>query len=546
VKAYTHLRHLVLLLGGVGLGSGSGCDSATPAQSDGGGSSCPAACSAGTYCCKTTLTCERMKYDCRNLQGCPPGNELVYPDGPIMDESTCEPLPLQCTCRELELIQPGMIGRYSALAAHGGQLLASAYESEFGDLVLITAKIPALDSPTREIVDGIPNKAPTKGPSGWRGGVTDPGDDVGLDTDVAVTASGDPLVSYRDETNRTLKLARRAGGKWATHTVDAPQGEKEIVGRYTSLLLEGDKPAIAYLVLNLASAGGTFKSELRFAAASTAAPGSASDWSIAVIESAPLPCQNLCGPSEVCALNADGTSACRATSGTCTPACVADEACLGGVCQKILATTKVADVPKASGLWPSARATGTGPLVVYYDRVTGRLKAARPSGGTWKAAVIAGSGTEDVGAFCATATSASAKVHIAYQNVSQLSLHYLELDPASLSPSASETIDDGIRSDGSHPVGADSAIVVDPSGAVRVVYQDAQRVDLLGAQRSSPGNWTPKDTTDPDLGRRLLGGTKAHGFYSALVVEGGQVYGSSFFYDAQATPQGGLTFFKLP
>jgi hypothetical protein len=95
-------------------------------------------------------------------------------------------------------------------------------------------------------------------------------------------------------------------------------------------------------------------------------------------------------------------------------------------------------------------------------------------------------------------------------------------------------------------VGAARALVWAAGGTPRVIYQDALRVDLLGARRTGPGQWTPKVATDPDLGRSIKGGSPAYGFYSALVLEGGQVYGSTFYYDLQAAERGGLSFFKLP
>lgn len=527
--------------------AGCDCNGSTPVQPDQGTpSACPGGCAAGTYCCKKTLTCEAEKRNCTNVQTCPAGQELTYPAPPYMDENLCESIPLQCSCQGPAVLKPGMVGRFSALAATSGTLMASAYESSFGDLVLATVKTDSLDTPpTLEIVDGVPDVPPTKPVDGWRGGVEEPGDDVGHHTAIVAGSDGEPMIAYHDVSHRSLKLARRSAGKWATHVVDAPKGEKEQVGRYTAMLLEGGKPAIAYLALNVAGAAGVFNSELRWAVANSATPSSTTDWTLSVIESKAMSCQNLCASTEVCVLKTDGSSSCQAKGSGCPP-CPTGEACVAGSCKAVLADTKLVDIPVASGLWPAVTSSTAGPVVVYYDRIAGRLRGAVLGGTTWKKANLAGSGSENVGAFPAVASGGGAQVHVTYQDASQLTLKYLQLDAASLTAGSHEVVDDGARPDGAHPVGADSALVLDAGGAPRVVYQDALRVDLLAARRSGPGQWTPKVATDPDLGRSIKGGAPAYGFYSALVLEGGQVYGSTFYYDLQLPQRGGLSFFKLP
>ncbi len=526
------------------LALGAACSSNPTAQPDGG--SCATGCGSGLYCCQKTATCEQVKHNCVNVQSCGPGFELTYPSPPYMDEASCEPIPLQCTCKASDALSPGPIGRHSALAVANGSLLASAYESDFGDLVLATVKLDALDTPSYEIVDGVPDKPATRPTTSWRGGVEDAGDDVGLDTDLKISAAGDPLISYRDATNRTLKLALRSGGKWSKHVVEAPKGDKEVVGRYSSLLLLEGKPAIAYLALNISDGSGGFRSELRWATASSATPAAAADWTVTVIDKAAMSCQSLCSSSEVCVVKADGSSSCQTKGTGCSPACGTDQACVGGACKTILADQKYVDVPLANGLWPTAVSTTSGPVVVYYDRRAGRLKGATPSGGAWKTAVLRGSGSEDVGAFATALSDGKSTVHVTYQDAARLTLHYVHVDASTLAASSAEVIDDGLRSDGQHPVGADSALVLDGAGNLRVIYQDALKSDLLQATRSSPGQWTPNIAADADLGRALKTGPKAYGFYSALVTDGGKVYGSTFYYDAQGVPKGALSFFKLP
>lgn len=439
----------------------------------------------------------------------------------------------------------GILGRHSALAAASGTLFVSAYEVRFGDLVLVSASTGALTKVTKQVVDGVPTTANPPSPGAYRDGITAEGDDVGQDTDIVVDSSGEPMISYLDVTNRSVKLAARSAGTWTVHTVQQPAGAKEVVGRYTSLTLVDGKPALAYLALNIDGGGGVFNSELRWAEANKARPTAPGDWTITTVASGQMSCQNLCASDEACVVQQGGTSLCQKKGSGCSPQCSTGEACVNGACVAVLPDNKVVDIPTATGLWPSAVVAGSNPVVLFYDRVKGNLMAANRSSGAWTTSIVDGATTDNVGAFCFAVVDGAGTIHVAYQDASKHSLLYAQVDPATLSAKLKETIDDGVRPDGAHPVGADSALVVEPSGKVRVVYQDAQNADLLTAVRDGPNSWTPKTASDPDLGRLLKGGARGYGFYSDLVVEGGKVYGSTFYFDSNATPKGGLELFEV-
>jgi len=439
----------------------------------------------------------------------------------------------------------GILGRHSALAAASGTLFVSAYEVRYGDLVLVSANTSDISKVTEQVVDGVPTTTSPPSPGAYRDGITAEGDDVGQDTDIVVDSGGEPMISYLDVTNRSVKFASRSAGKWTVHTVQQPAGAKEVVGRYTSLTLVDGKPALAYLALNIDGGSGVFNSELRWAAASKARPTAPADWTITTIASGQMSCQGLCASDEACVVQQDGSSLCQKTGTGCSPQCLTDEACVNGACVAILPDTKLVDIPVATGLWPAAVVAGSTPVVLFYDRVKGNLMAATQSSGTWTTSIIDGSATDRVGAFCSAVVDSASTIHVAYQDETAYALLYAQVDPATLSTKLKETIDDGVRPDGTHPVGADSALVVEPSGKVRVVYQDAQNADLLTAVRDGPNSWTPKTASDPDLGRLLKGGARGYGFYSDLVVEGGKVYGSTFYFDPSATPKGGLELFEV-
>lgn len=440
----------------------------------------------------------------------------------------------------------GILGRHSAMAASADKLLISAYEAKYGDLVLVSATTGDLTTLTKLVVDGVPTTASPPSPGAYRDGITDAGDDVGQDTDIVVGSDGEPMISYRDLTNRSVKFAIRSNATWTKYAVQQPADAEQVLGRYTALALVDGKPAMAYLALNIDAGDGTFKSELRWAAANKAAPMAAGDWTISTISSATMSCQNLCASDEACVPQTDGTSSCQKTSTDCDPKCVTGEACISGTCTAALEDAQYIDIPTASGLWPTVVTANGAPLVLYYDRVKGNLMGATLSGGTWTTKVVKGDATDNVGAFCTAVVDGANTVHVAYQDATNMTLHYAQVDPATLAAKLTETIDDGVRTAGQHQVGADVALIMDPSGKARVVYQDATETDLLTAVRDGADNWTPKTTTDPFLGRLLKGGAKGYGFYSDLALSGGKVYGSTFFYDQSAKPKGGLELFTVP
>ncbi len=481
------------------------------------------------------------------VAGCsdtPPG---VAQDGSV--DGTVD-LPLGSEAAPPQQLKPGVLGRHSALVASGDTLYASAYEQTYGDLVLVSAPLTNPTQLSYEVVDGAPDSPVTHEPTGYRKGVSAKGDDVGLGTDIALDETGNPQISYHDRTKLALRYATRSAEGWSSHEVAAPTaGSKEIIGRYTALTRVGGHPAIAFTVQNIDKGSGTFGAELRWAVASSAAPKSATDWTITTVDSSPSPCQNLCAADEKCFVTQSG-SACKKPAATGCKSCAEGTACLAGACTPILADTQLAGIPKAIGLWPELlEASGGAVLLVYHDSVAGTVKAARlasASATSWTQKVAASSASgEVVGAYPSAAVDTDG-LHIVHQNTTKGTLNYVRLDPTTLTPKGTAVVDDGVRPDGLHPVGADAAVIVGAAGELQVAYQDQQTADLLLVKRSKGGAWAPTAAGDADLGRLLLGGDKGYGFYTNLVTAGGTTYGSSFVFEPNGSPPGTLAFFKVP
>ncbi|MBS2025853.1 MAG: hypothetical protein JST92_25915, partial [Deltaproteobacteria bacterium] len=188
-------------------------------------------------------------------RSCPNGQMLVLtnPDN-IFDTCTLNPNP--CECDSLPPLVVRDVARHSSMALSGANLYVSAYDGQYGDLVVHTYDKSNLSKPTKsEWIDGVPATGTIGGDiNGPRHGITNPGVDVGEYTSIAAAANGDLYISYYDVTNGDLKFASRYGGTNASWNApitidgsDASGAHTGDVGMYSSIALTSTGvPAIAY------------------------------------------------------------------------------------------------------------------------------------------------------------------------------------------------------------------------------------------------------------------------------------------------------------
>jgi MYXO-CTERM domain-containing protein len=404
----------------------------------------------------------------------------------------------ECLCADD--IPLGRIGQYSEVSvSSNGAAWVSAYNSEHGDLMV--ARWPdngPIADDAWEFVDGVPDGPVALPQSDVRGGVIDKGDDVGLYTDIAVTAGDVVMVSYFDKTHGSLKFLSNANGAWSSHVVDpgAIQGDPElgyeIVGQYSSVTVRADdgRPGIAYFA-QIADGAGTVRTELRFAAAQTAQPSGQADWSKWIVDSVTVPV-----PME----------------------------------------GDIFIIPEGIGLFTtSARMPDGSPVVVYYDRINGDLKMSQfdPVAGTFGAPVVLDGTSSDVGWYPSVAVDGAGVVHVSYLSATSDDLMYTNTQSA-----APEVVDSGYRLDGTtedglpkpvfHLVGDDSAVVLTTQGPV-IAYQDATTHELLLSHKNASGNWefvTIAGDEDPFVG--------GYGFYASATYDGQDVVMSSWVIDQPA------------
>lgn len=477
---------------------------------------CSGTCAAGEGCVPATGRCQNYANpEGRAEAACPmtcnAGFIATFKDNRNIWD-TCNLPEVKCVCAELPGLVSNDIGRFSALAANGTEgLFASMYDGKYGDLVVYRYDATG----TRvgvDYVDGVPQGQVRYGPSGARGGVVEPGPDVGRYTDIATSGSR-AFVSYYDVTNGDLKVAVRDGASWASHTIDGASGD---VGLYSSIAIDSDGlPGIAYF---MRSAGSNFNASdcpaptpsgalkdltaLKFARAKVANPRSDADWTIRVIacmSKPPPPCD---GCANTCADTGSGPT-CLTTAMGCMPACdMNTEVCVsanGPKCGKKYNPSQLIDIPLGTGVFASLAFNGKNAVIGYMQRsgptVNGRVV---PDGDMYAVQVDAQNvrgmpvlidGVGDTGYFPDVKVDPATKqIAIAFHDFSTKSLKFYLA--AQLQTGVTlETIDNGV--DMARPgeqgfVGTDTAIVFGPqSGQVWAVYQDATRGDLKLAKRTN-------------------------------------------------------------
>jgi len=457
---------------------------------------------------------------------CPRGQFISVTSTGAWDSGQCEILDEACECVRYPPLPEGDIGLYSAMTQDGQNTFLSAYNVDYGDLMFGVLLRDGTNIDW-EFVDGVPSStsAVTGDVDGPRGGLSEPGADVGLYTDIEVDVLGQPHIVYHDRTNGALKYAIGAMDGWKLHTIDSAG----TAGLYADLTFTDDgRPRIAYLTVR-EDRGGSRHSTLKLAVSNSLSPQSSSAWTIRNLDDrslTPYGCEVRCNPSEVCRAS-DHVCLTPSPANTCPDGCPdANEACYQGMCIGVDTIEPVSDLPKASGLWPSLdlKSDGTA-LVAYYDSINGELKMAEiagPNPGVGVANtpwVVHTSAAADLGRFPSLFVSSAQEVHLSYLDQTRRAVVYRKLDSLH-STLVTEIVEEGLNQ-GISPsgdwLGADTALVVDATGIVRIAYQNGTSGALRYARRMSSGNWnlvTLKGEEDPYEG--------SYGFYvDQVLTQGG-------------------------
>jgi hypothetical protein len=467
--------------------------------------------------CPEGQVCDVDSNACAPIQGCTltctPGSMLIVSAPDSMSGPQCC-LP-ECACATLPPVAPGQFGWYANLAVAAEELLVSAYDPGYGDLVV--ARYDLDGRPRRvDYVDGFPGTGTLVGnPAGPRGGRAEPGPDVGKHTSIAVDPSGTIHVAYYDADQGALRYASFSGGTWKTSLVD----DTGDTGYYTSLAIGPDgTPRIAYMMVSgTVSPDPTPRTALKLATSRTNLPTGPSDWTIDVVDSAPKPalvCGGGCASDQACVDLGTGP-ACQATTIGCGM-CGSGEACVadaGGMarCTARVNSVVLDDLVEGTGLFASLALTSTGtPIIGYYDRLSGALRMAEgflPGVYGVRTLDLDPMRPRDVGAHVSVAVGPQDRVGLAYMDQTNDDLLFLEFG------GAPEVVDNGVTPPDVRLVGADASLVYDAGGSAAIAYQDPTTLDLVYARRlGTPPRWTT-EVLRGGAGSSMMG--FAAGFYVA-------------------------------
>lgn len=431
--------------------------------------------------------------DCANFE-CPSGQIAICFEG-------------ECFCTDD--VPYGKIGSFSDVAvAPNEDAIVSAYAAFHGDLVVArfsgAGRIP---NEAWEWVDGVPAGPVALPDSDVRGGILEPGDDVGLYTSVAIGAADVPMVSYHAREDASLKFAAKYGGAWHNHVVDSGTGDVdpeiggEAAGMFTSISLGSDgRPGIAYMATQ-SQGGGIVTAEVRFAQATTAQPMSSADWTVTVLDMMTLP------PADPNAVD-------------------------------------IYPLPGGVGLFvESTRDLDGHPVVVYYDRQNGDLKMVRGNATGFAAPVVLAGQTTDDGWYPSVSVDAAGVPHVAFQGADHDDVFYLNTGTMTR-----EMVDDGYRIVGTTPdglpkpeyhfVGSDTQIVMTPATPY-VIYQDSTTHELLAASKNGD-TWRPEPIAGAEA--TFVG---AYGFFASAALGTSQITVSTWVLH-QALNDNWVEVFRLP
>ena len=511
---------------------------------------CGGSCPDGEVCDVLTNTCSIVGDGAVGCdQECDGLRVLADPD--VMRGEVC--CGIVCQCKGLPPLVPSRYGKYSSIALAGDAPKVSAYDNEYGDLVLLHYEKDGTLNDV-EYVDGAPATGEVVAdPTGPRNGIAEPGPNVGTHTSIVADTNGKVRIAYYDLDQRALKVAVQTDAGWNVHVVDTPTDEGS-VGMFTDIAIHPQTQliSISYLATNQTGAPSIagLANGLKVASSVVAEPASATDWQISFVDMRENKdaCNGSCSVTQACVLGG-GEPSCLEVSTNCGSSCSDNETCVfnGNQSESICALGPTMEAseqrPDARGLHSSITVSETATYIAYYDSIDGTVRLSQLNGsdlaGSW---VIDGDGVDgrvngNVGLFPSIGES-NGEIHIVYTDFSNHQVRHWHGAPGA--EGTRSTVDFGLEEEaaGQRFVGGGASLAMVNDRGV-VVYQDASHLNLMWAEQNENG-W--------DVATLLAEG--AQGFYSDLAVSNDSAFIVSVMAELDGRtlehPRVGLVIRSLP
>lgn len=171
---------------------------------------CNGSCAAGKICDVDSNSC----YEAPSCAiSCQVGQMLVVADPDVSSGPHC--CKVDCKCAVLPPIRLGQYGYYASLGLTRDEVVVSAYDKVYGDLVLAHFGRDGAEKNV-EYIDGFPTSGPVVGnPEGPRGGRVEPGPDVGCTPRSPSTrrARSTSRTTTRPKSSSSTRATPAAGGR---------------------------------------------------------------------------------------------------------------------------------------------------------------------------------------------------------------------------------------------------------------------------------------------------------------------------------------------
>jgi len=490
---------------------------------------CPDGCGEDSFCCFSENSCQPLPDPCSETD-CDPGFEARAGSSGTPDPKTCEISGADCECVELEPLRNGWFGKQTSIDARDGTTAVSTYNRTYGDLMVGT--LDGELNATWNYVDGVPADGEVTGaPSGPRGGVSDPGEDVGTHSAVAVDGSGRIHVLYRDRDADTLKYARGSRSDGNLEFSRTVLREREGAGLYASATVRDGVLHAVYGVdgVEQSTANGNTVdgSELRYVnfPVDTELERLAPEPDTIAQGRTRNPC-GACTSDRECFVDSNSCSA--PTSNCGDDGCGDGQECLDGSCEAIYEAPDPVAHRMMTGLYTEIIPRSEDFVVLYYDHVQRRVEWVTGTSGDWSEPETAAIPS---GPYGSAAVDSNGELHVAYMDPKTKSLLY-----RTPGGDSTEQIVDGVRSSGDEhlmaAVGHDVDLWVDSGGGVHVTYHDATGRRLFRADRQGESNWSAQMISGPGEQGSFNG---SRGFYAANPQPGAGVV-AEMVIDQQVDP----------